>query len=164
VAPPLQLINPTGRTIDTFDGGAGYVHVGGGSMIAVLDYPHAAVVDLTNRQRHTIEVDKFAGGRLLQWSPDARILAVGGTNVLKLFDASQQPVGEDFAVGGKMGVSALAFSDPDTLYVGLVSGELWRLRYPFREPEVLVELLGFLNGHTSLDGIGDGRKEQPGVG
>src|SRR5207249_11311683 len=49
-----------------------------------------------------------------------------------------------------------AFDQSRPLFAFAGIWRLWRARGR--------ELLGFLNGHTSLDGIGDGRKEQPGVG
>jgi hypothetical protein len=137
----LRIIDPDGETVDQFETRGGYpsyVNVAGVKTIAAVTYTHATVIDLASKELRRPEIDSLAGGRVLEWSPDGQMLAVAGDNVLKFFTADGlEPIGRTLAVGGKLGVSTLTFAGRDCLYVGIVSGELWRMDRPFDTPQIL---------------------------
>jgi WD40 repeat protein len=130
-------IGPEDGDVRTIRGHSGYA-----SFLSTDDTGRLAAVRYTRLELRgdpatpTIAtIDSAAGGYCVEWRPDGQVLAVGGTNVLKVFGPDLELLTET-AVGGRHGVPALDFV-ADTLWFGLGNGELRMAAPPYKESSVV---------------------------
>lgn len=125
------------KTIPT-TGYPNYVAVYNQRRLAALCYTKLYLVDIETDEVRFVEIDPNAGSYIVRWSPKGEYIAVGATNMLKIFNVDLTLLVEHH-VGGKYGATALTWDNNGDLYAGLGNGELWLLKEPFDTPAVLIK-------------------------
>lgn len=138
----LAAIGKEPRAIDPGGAVPSYVSVHGDRVAAVkfTNVCLSSLADGEGGETKSVLFEKNAGGSIAEWSPSGELLAVAGTNVIKVYRADLTEA-VSHHVGGKYGSSAVAWTG-DVLWAGLHNGELWRLAPPYDRPEKIVKREG----------------------
>jgi hypothetical protein len=128
-----RRINDGGEVIPKSGAYACYLAVGPDNQVAAVRYQKLQVLNFTSGHERLVPIDSADGGRCVEWRSDGEALAVGGTNVLRVFDASLELIATK-QLGGQYGVRSLIFKG-ESLWIGLGNGELRRAEPPYREWE-----------------------------